>query len=353
MFQKKTVFVVGAGASHEFGLPVGDGLKTMIGARLPDYLGTDYDEEPSVGSVRLRHALSLTVDGRNLTDLKLATTVEQLAQGLPLANSIDQYLDFHRHHDELVIVGKMAIADSILTAEAQSALMLSDNKLQSSSLGGSWLPELFKLMHHGTEYSHPSDMFANVSFVCFNYDRCIEHFFFNAVGAYTNLEKQSVAQVINNGLKIVHPYGKIGRLPWQNKDDSPQAVEFGDADYDPRSLLQVARGLKTFTEQVEDNDATMLAAKAMIAEAQRIVFLGFSYLDQNMQYLTPSGTLDINTHMFGTVYGESDTNQYLAKSAMIQMGQGLSSSGPRNFTTTMQAVKAGAFIRNEGNALRR
>ena len=207
-------------------------------------------------------------------------------------------------------------------------------------------------MHHGTEFSHPSDIFNNVSFICFNYDRCIEHFFCNAVGAYTNHESDTVAQVVNAGLNIVHPYGKIGRLPWQTGEGNAQAVSFGDADYDPRALVQVGRGLKTFTEQVEDHDETMLSAKAMIQGAQSIVFLGFSFLEQNMAYISPAMKGQAAT-VYATLFGESPSNQDLSIQDVKKMMRGPDYVGHGDsFIVTQEVMKAGNFIQNYGRRLR-
>ena len=49
-------------------------------------------------------------------------------------------------------------------------------------------------------------------------------------------------------------------------------------------LMHVASGIRTFTEQVEDDQA-LDAMKRCLAEADRIVFLGFAFHRQNVKLL--------------------------------------------------------------------
>ena len=55
MFQNKTVFIVGAGASHEVGLPVGDDLKAEIAIKL--YVQIDEGGQPKQMDTHILNAL--------------------------------------------------------------------------------------------------------------------------------------------------------------------------------------------------------------------------------------------------------------------------------------------------------
>uniref|UniRef100_B0T2Y0 SIR2-like domain-containing protein n=1 Tax=Caulobacter sp. (strain K31) TaxID=366602 RepID=B0T2Y0_CAUSK len=343
MFAKKTVFVVGAGASAEYGLPVGDKLKANIIDAMP---------KPREGyeATALHNAMHLSQPNR-VTQMMAAA--QRIRQGLPLATSIDRFMDYHQGDTDLVELGKLAITTSIIRAEAASTLVTKNAApIQFSKLDLNWLTQLFLQMQEGTRRTNPADIIKNVGFVCFNYDRVIEHFLFHAVQQFSDCSENEAKEVMK-GLEIIHPYGRIGRLPWDQLDRQEPELPFGDQGTHPTRVVDISKGIKTFSEQVEDQDPAMLKAKAMVREAQKIVFLGFSYLDQNMIYLTPNSGLDVNTYLFGTVFGESATNQSLAKSAMVQLAQGISSSGFRTFTPSMHVTKAGEFMRDEGNSLRR
>jgi hypothetical protein len=64
--------------------------------------------------------------------------------------------------------------------------------------------------------------------------------------------------------------------------------------------------VKTYTEQVE-NDDTLSSIKQEIAEAETLVFLGFSYLDLNMDVLDPGRECAVRD-VFGTAVGISDSD---------------------------------------------
>ena len=87
------------------------------------------------------------------------------------------------------------------------------------------------------------------------------------------------AEELSRRLPIYHPYGSLGPLPWENAGPS---VEYGKLTTD--ALLSAAGNLRTFTEQVHD-DSELEAMYAALSDAEQIVFLGFSYLPQNMELL--------------------------------------------------------------------
>jgi hypothetical protein len=51
-----------------------------------------------------------------------------------------------------------------------------------------------------------------VSFIVFNYDRCIEHFIFHAAQSYYGVDPGRAAQFVA-AISFYHPYGSIAPLP--------------------------------------------------------------------------------------------------------------------------------------------
>ena len=141
-------------------------------------------------------------------------------------------------------------------------------------------------------------LFQNVSFVVFNYDRCLEGFLMQAVTGYYHVSTE-VARTLIAGINIVHPYGKVGDLPWQGG----VSVPFGGGD--GLNLLEIAREIRTFTETVDTGVAAKI--KSMVREADTIAFLGFGFLEQNMSLLSPGGG-GRATRVFASTYSVSPTD---------------------------------------------
>jgi hypothetical protein len=78
-----------------------------------------------------------------------------------------------------------------------------------------WLHRFVQLLHTGVSVDDVGKLFENVSIIKFNYDRCIEHFLLYAIHDIYHLDAGRTEELLST-LKIVHPYGTIGRLPWQN-----------------------------------------------------------------------------------------------------------------------------------------
>ena len=57
-----------------------------------------------------------------------------------------------------------------------------------------------------------------VSFVTFNYDRTVEHFFFSAIINSHGRPGKEVRALMEKHIPIVHLHGRLGYLPWQTDD---------------------------------------------------------------------------------------------------------------------------------------
>ncbi|MEY9590849.1 hypothetical protein ABIA06_003140 [Bradyrhizobium yuanmingense] len=80
----------------------------------------------------------------------------------------------------MVEVGKMAIVGQILEAERNSELAISreTGRLDVDHVDGRWLSEWLSMALSGIQRSKLGTMFDRVTFINFNYDRCIEHYLY-------------------------------------------------------------------------------------------------------------------------------------------------------------------------------
>jgi len=85
-------------------------------------------------------------------------------------------------------------------------------------------------------------------------------------------------------IKIYHPYGSVGPLPWTQQNG---AVMYGEK---PRGnmLVSISKKIKTFTEGTDPTSSEITEIKKSMGEANQLIFLGFAFHDLNMKLLTSS-----------------------------------------------------------------
>ena len=274
---RRTVFVVGAGASSEFRLPLGTSLAEAIRISLDKDFGRDNRQDGTVA-----HALMLGV--LRGEDIEGARDLRGTLLNSP---SIDHALNTRRDRPSVVRVGKVAIADQISLGEKGSPLpngFTNDRHLIHDCLAGSrhtWLAKLLRLILADRQPEEYVDAFDDVSFVVFNYDRCIEQYLFYAMREIGNLSTQQ-AQAIIREIPIVHVYGSLG-LP-ACLGGQPY-TDFGEND--AHAVAAMSAGIKTYKEGADNG--TLNAVREMVAAAEQVVFLGFGFDPTNVEVLYPDG----------------------------------------------------------------
>lgn len=349
MFKSKTVIVVGAGASFEVGMPVGDELKSeiasLVNIRFPD----GYTQK--TGDYRITEALKRIVEssgGRDINPYLHAGW--HISDALAQAISIDNFLDCN--DDALInVVGKLGIVRAILKRERSSRLFLRDGgaiaRLDFKSLSDTWLHYFFQLLTEGTKSSKLDEIFHNISIVSFNYDRCIEHFLFNALQNYYNIDTHRAAEIAGQ-LEIFYPYGSIASLPWRNSGG--KGIHYGAEDgYD---LAKIYGNIKTFTEQVED-EAYIDAIRNRIQAAKHLVFIGFAFHDANMALLQPHAQTSIE-RVFATALNisESDCNVIGNRIGKLCLAEDPEWDWEQDALELHNSLTAAAMFREFGRSLR-
>jgi len=213
----------------------------------------------------------------------------RIRYALPMAVSIDNLLHTHRNDELMVQMGKLAIATSILEKEAQSYLCPKEPRRRgdvevavanTKDMAKSWYLPLMRLLVTGRTLEELGRIFENVAFVVFNYDRCLEHFLVNAVINYFNACPEVAINTVNR-ITILHPYGQVGHFAWQDGARDSVISSFGKAE---GKLIEIADQLLTFTESAAEGVAKK--TRALVANSETLVFMGFGFLPQNMELLT-------------------------------------------------------------------
>jgi hypothetical protein len=304
VFKRRTVFIVGAGASQEYGLPVGSGLLTNISElfrtqNVKDGYGRTI-EGWSNDAVNIEmHQLAR--DRHQGKESEVRALSKQLANSLTLAQSIDNYLYTHAHNKLLVDMGKSAIVYALLSAEKKSSLA----GLNASSLkvhSETWLSKFAQKLFAEVTLETVDDVFQNVEVISFNYDRCVRHFMRHALASYFGLSTER-AETIADKLKIHFPYGSLGslgELPFGRGADGLQFSSF-------------ASNIRTFMEG--EASATASAIRHAMSAAEAIVFLGFGFHKQNMKLLRPWSYPSVSA-IYATAFKLSDYNRQEIKDAI-------------------------------------
>lgn len=304
MFESDTVFVIGAGASAEAGLPIGSSLTKKIAELIR--ISADYGTVQS-GDHEIYQALATLANTdsswRQNTFLESGRAV---AEAMDLALSIDTFLQTHASNTEFVKLGKLGIVRAIAVEEGRSLLALTNERMKPfelKRLAETWYYSLARLLFNGVPVERPEIAFSNVSFVVFNYDRCLQVFLVSALQVYFRIDAANAAEIVKN-VRIIHPYGSLGSI-FAGQDHVPFAPERLD-------LLRASERIKTFSESAESD--VVQAARNLVGAAKTLIFLGFGFHEQNMDLLQPEQIFDIHFdedfehRAFATTYGLSDSD---------------------------------------------
>lgn len=296
MFNRKTLFVIGAGAGFDIDVPVGRELAEHIFQRTKivlDHgrLGRDtYDEDL---------ALNFFERGDPKAN-DYAQAFEVIRNGVLLANSIDDFLNIHEGAPAVVTAGKAAIVRTILHAERHCKLYVDPsniyNKMNVVDIRDSWFVKFMQVLGPGKKVSDVDSFLDDVSFITFNYDRCLEHFLRHALQLLYGIQPQKAAEIVAKA-DIIHPYGSVGTL---------EKMQFGGIEHARMDFRELSKGIKTYTERIEEPEV-LQSMQTAIRKAKCIVFLGFAYHKQNMALLKPPRSRKTK-QIYGTAFKMSDSD---------------------------------------------
>lgn len=250
MITQNTVFVLGAGASHPYGFPLGRQLRNKVMQR-------------TAPSSRRQWA-------ELLKDLQIGRSeIAQFHRGLAESQlpSVDWFVE---RRPEFLRIGKAAIALGLIPCEQPE---------KAVPRGGAphWYGYLYSKM------DTPLEEFGDnqVTFVTFNYDRSLEYFLVTALKATHGISRDKAAEVVSR-IGIIHVHGRLGPLPW----DAPEGV--APRMFEPAvsaDALTIAMKHIVIMPEVEEGSEGFARAQTALRSADRIYFLGFGYHEKNLERL--------------------------------------------------------------------
>lgn len=303
----KTVFVVGAGASVEFGasMPVGSALANMI----RECLTAELANHRRSGDTPIIDALSHSGFGG-----QHEAAMRRIRDGIITKESIDDFVDEWKDVPLLPEVAKAAISYCIASAESATKLaeltppsasfripghferpmtgIAPDRAGVLATLRNTWLGCVLRYHNGSARRRSFLDAIQDTSFVVFNYDRCVEQYLWHHLTTSLAVPPDEAREVLLS-VPILHAFGSIGQLP-ELGGHHPFGSHLSSHVYASASQI------RTYTESVEGIIGERIAS--MIASADKIVFLGCAYHEQNLNLLFPEGPNGI-ADLWGTCFG--------------------------------------------------
>ncbi|MEO1047674.1 MAG: hypothetical protein AAFW59_05030 [Pseudomonadota bacterium] len=281
MIRTETTLVIGAGANCEIEMPDGAELLTRIAAGFDfDRLGSQVQTRDMVALAEIFEANAERLGTTYEALLEAGKTIKQASR---VTTSIDAVLEqYGSDNANVIAVGKIALAYYTLQAESKSTLAVEPRDAGDLPLRGTenWLFQLGQLITKGVPRAQAEQCFDKLSLVCFNYDRAIEHYMPWVLTMAFGMPMDEARELVSTHLRIVHPYGSPGSLPWN--PGAGQTCEWGDET--PEDWLAVAKGIYTASERTRDKRFSSFLM-AEIASGRRLGFLGFGFDPMNTSML--------------------------------------------------------------------
>jgi hypothetical protein len=247
MIRERTTLVLGAGASVPYGLPAAAQLRSVI---------LQQSAKRSAGWPQVFEELGF--NSAQVVEFRDAFERSSI-------RSIDAFLE---HRTDFILVGKTAIALGLIPFEQELNV--------TSAREGEWYYHLFDCLRT----TDAADFKRNqLTVVTFNYDRSLEFFLHTALKNTYRLRDADAANVLS-AIRIHHVYGQLGNLPWQGEGNG--IVRSYGADIAASKVLAARDQIQIVTERDANSDR-VVEAKQLVAGAERVFYLGFSYHNENMK----------------------------------------------------------------------
>lgn len=243
MINRRTVLVLGAGASMPYGFPSGAGLREIICGE---------------GNNSQAVQRGLIAAGYDEDHLRLFITA--------LRNSGRQSVDaFLEHRRDFLGIGKAAIAVALIPYEVPRDLQV------DVGLHGRWYAHLFDQLE-----ASPDQWRRNaLTIVTYNYDRSLEFFLWKALENSFGMTPEDAGELLE-AIPILHLHGCLAPLGPNLLTERPYSPEVRSG-----SVRTAAESIKVIGEATP-TDAVFAQARGALSAAERVYFLGFGYHPTNL-----------------------------------------------------------------------
>ena len=282
MPEEKITFILGAGASTDYGIYT-QGL-------LPERIKQHFSNSPN-NFEKVMNEFGVEID-----------TIKDFREALyDSSGSIDEWLEVNERYR---ILGKKILSLLLLNCEKEFDIRKTG-----------WYPILYQKYLKPRNIEDFSTQNQRFSFITFNYDRSLEYFLHRVLTSHFS-EQQDIAVSELKKLKILHVHGSFGPLSYQDPMNCipygkfPKEIEHTRNDkFDPTPYAKyVEMASKNISLMFTDNsNGDYEKARNIITNSSKIFFLGFGYHEHNLRKLGFDSLSNNNVKVKGT-HRLSDTD---------------------------------------------
>ncbi len=266
MIDIPVVLVLGAGASHPYGFPLGTELRNIIvGSTLGD-------------SSRFRDLIRQSgFEWEEFVAFQSELLLSRFA-------SVDAFLE---HRKEFVQIGKTAMAYVLIGRETEKRLFGAKHDWYQYLLG--------MMLTDGFDGFGTNEL----AVITYNYDRSLEYTFLHALSSGFGKPHHECARAMRQ-IPVVHLHGQLGFVEELIVGEEG-ARKYG-SELSPLKLRTAAESIHV-VDGVSENSQSFQDAQDLIAKARHIIFLGFGFLPINVRRLHLSEVSHENAEFHGTGVG--------------------------------------------------
>jgi len=260
--RNNTVLIVGAGASKALNKEFG------LGKEMLEEISNRVTDRTSITKPNLSNLLkNLGFDSSLLQDF--VDHLDKYKQQVDYP-SIDGFLDevssypeFNSVKDDYIKIGRFSIIFHILGYEGA----LKRDGLPSNA----WIHMLARYIDENNLLDFDIKNSTSISIITFNYDRNIEHFLYEH--DRFKYRKNDIKKFIEQS--IIHIYGKIGDLPWQN---SSQNFQYGEDNNKYDKIFNQKNAIDImFLERMKTAPNDEASFRIHSSDAKKVGALGFNF----------------------------------------------------------------------------
>ena len=329
MFRRKTVFILGAGASWHYSYPTGEELVRRV-IEKAEIAGKVFSENqflPLPKYVENKTSQSMGTSAVSIAYREAVKECQTLSERLRYTNPlvIDYFLG---HNPALSEVGRFLIAWVLLECESrfeQHARINQNRSTQELIASKDNHDDWYRFILHKltSEIVDSSDLLRNeVTFVTFNYDTSLDNYLYRALSMFQNLAPADVDKFLHQP-RILHIYGSIRPSPVRSFEPVAFTNVAGPniaGGTDPRYLsgltaLDAAYNASKTLKVIEphdkgNNDTITRQAISAIKEAEVVYILGYGFDGNNSARLGLQSSLGnllvMNKTVLFTNFGDSN-----------------------------------------------
>jgi hypothetical protein len=258
---KNIVFVVGAGANHEYGFPTGAELISMVRKYLSSRHGQVNNSKPEIAA-----------DLREAIDKLDCTTVPSIDLFMQLQSKYRGNVE----NDFVSLFCRRGITSTILEKE--------NHYLGDGNKRANWLEYIIAQIVQESSYDPNKLVNSRIKFITFNYDRFIEFKIREVLMKLLGVPDFGKANELTNSFaasSIIHVYGSIGKLT---------DVDFG-ATSDTGAINIYSKNINIIGDRCNEESGKTI--KEIVDNAQQIHFLGFGFNEENISQLQLENSPDL------------------------------------------------------------